>query len=128
MANLTNTPEQIITGRDSYVIVENLETIRGGRTLDVTGVAEAIIEAGHVIIQETATGKYKPMPVSAGNYAALPASHTYAGVLVASIETAKPFASILVRGTVNPSATKYAMTSILAAFKTAQPLILWRAD
>lgn len=216
-ANLNDDGEQIITGKDNVVIVDNLQAIRGGRTLDVTGFSPAVINAGHVIIQKTSDGTYKPMPVTgsgailsrgaivpgsgytnngtytgvaltggsgsgalativvtgnavsavtittpgtgyaagdtlsaaaanigtsgsgfsvgvatasttASTYAALPAGHTYAGILIASIETAKPFAGILVRGTVNPSATPFSMTSILSAVKTALPLIDFRAD
>src|SRR5690606_31929219 len=37
---------------------------RGGRTLDVTGFSPNLIKGGHVIIKETATGEYKPMPVT----------------------------------------------------------------
>jgi hypothetical protein len=64
----------------------------------------------------------------AGAYGALPASHTYAGILINTILTAKPFAGIMVRGTVNPAAAPYSMTSILAAVKTALPLIDFRED
>jgi hypothetical protein len=218
-SNLTNEGEQIVTGNDSIVIVDNFQSIRGGRTLDVTGFLPKVIPAGHVIIKETATGNYKPMPATdeaadgvatvdtlvagtgytngtyenvplsggtgsgvlatvvvaltvvssvtitkagsgyvvndtltvpaayaggtattdatvdvatlsttAAAYGALPAGHTYAGILIASILTAKPFAGIMVRGTVNPAATTYSMTSILTAVKAALPLIDFRQD
>jgi len=62
-------------------------------------------------------------------YASLPASHTYVGILVASILKAKPMAAIMVRGTVNPNVTPFSMTSIAAAFATATGNnILLRAD
>lgn len=128
VVNLVNDPITLDTGNDSIVIVDNFQSIRGGRSLDVTGFTPTIIKAGHVIIQETETKEYKPMPVSGNAYAALPAGHTYAGILVASILTAKPFAGIMVRGTVNPAAAPYPMTSILAAVKTALPLIDFRED
>lgn len=129
-ANLNNDPQEIITGNDSIVIVDNLQSIRGGRTLNVTGYPLTVIKAGHVILTETATGDYKPMPLASGNtaYDALPSGHTYAGILIASIETKKPFAGILVRGTVNPVAAPFPYTSILAALKSALPLIDFRAD
>jgi hypothetical protein len=216
-ANLNNDGEEIITGNDSIVIVDNLQSIRGGRTLDVTGFTPAVIKAGHVIIQKTADKSYKPMPVVgtggietlgaivggssytnngtytdvaltggsgsgaeativvAGNtvtsvtitepgtgykagdtlsaaaadigttgtgfsvgvatasteasaYGSLPSGHTYAGILVASIMTETPFAGIMVRGTVNPAAAPFSMTSILSAVKTALPLIDFRED
>lgn len=216
-ADLNNDGEQIITGNDSIVIVENFESVRGGRTLDVTGFAPDVINAGHVLIKETSTGNYKPMPVVgsggietlgaitpgsgyanngtytnvsltggsgtgakatitvAGNavtavvittpgtgyaagdtlsaaaadigttgtgfsvgvatvgtaptaYGTLPGGHTYAGILIASVLTAKPFAGILVRGTVNPAAAPFDMTTIQSAVSTALPLILFRED
>jgi hypothetical protein len=212
VADLTNEPQELLTSNDNVVIVDNFQSVRGGRTLDVTGFKPEVIKAGHVIIRETATGEYKPMPVTedggaiatlgtvvggtgytqgtynnvaltggsgsgatanitvnsggvvtiatlansgsgynAGDvltaavtggsgfsvpvatvasaaYAALPANHTYAGILIASILTKKPFAGILVRGTVNPAAAPYPMTSILSAVKTALPLIDFRED
>jgi hypothetical protein len=218
-ANLTDDGEQIITGNDSIVIVDNFQSIRGGRTLNVLGYAPKVIQAGHVIIKETSTGNYKPMPATenetdavatlgtvipgsgytngtyenvplqggsgtgvlatvvvastvvstitktfggnnykvgdaltvpaafvggtgdglggapvatiaavTGAYGALPSGHTYAGILIATIRTKKPFAGIMVRGTVNPACTPYSMTSILAAVKTALPLIDFRQD
>ncbi len=132
-ANLMNEPQEVLTGYDNIVIVDNFQSIRGGRTLDVTGFAPEVIKAGHVIIQETATKEYKPMPVNLTDvdnpvYAALPEGHTYAGILIASILTKKPFAGIMVRGTVNHAAAPYPMTSILTAVKAALPLIDFRED
>lgn len=124
-ANLNNEGLQIDTGKDSIVIVDMIEAIPGGKTLNVTGVTELVLKAGHVIIRETATGDYKPQAVTAGVYDVLPAGHTYAGVLVASVLTAKPFASIMVRGSVNEVASPYAP---LAAAKTALPLIRFTQD
>lgn len=216
--NLTNSPESIISAKDSIVIRENRESIRGGRSLDTTGYIPETIKSGHVIIKETSSGTYKPMPTveaaeasvatfgsvtggsaytngtyvdaplsggtgkgarativiasnavttvtktAAGSgytvgdvltvpasliggtgagfsvpvatvadvaaaYASLPDGHEYAGVLIATVLTKRPFAGILVDGTVNPAATPYPMTSILSAFKTAQPDIAWRQD
>lgn len=121
-ANLQNSGEAIDTGNDTIVIVHNDETLRGGRTLDVVGFAPTVIKGGHVIIRET-TGAldYKPLPVTG----TLPADHEYAGILVSTILTAKPFASIMVRGTVNPNAAPYA---IAAEVKTALPLIRFSID
>lgn len=216
--DLNETGENIITGNDSIVIVDNFQSIRGGRTLDATGFTADVIPAGHVIIKETSSGIHKPMPVtdaSDGNvatvgtvtpgtgytngtyenvplsggtgsgalatvvvastvvstvtitdggkdytvadvltvpgvyaggtgsggsvpvatiastaaaYNALPSGHTYAGILIASVLTEKPFAGIMVRGTVNPAASAYSLTSILSAVKTALPLIDFRQD
>ena len=134
VADLNNEKSEVITGNDNIVIVDNFQSVRGGRTLDVTGFTPEVINAGHVIIQVTATKEYKPMPVdlttnpAAPAYAALPSGHTYAGILIASIPTKKPFAGIMVRGTVNPAAAPYPMASILSAVKTALPLIDFRED
>lgn len=216
---LNNGGTTISTGKESIVIVDNFQSIRGGRSLDVTGFAPKTIQAGHVIIMETATKEYKPMPATdlfesgaatlgtlvpgtgytngtyenvplsggtgkgvlatvvvaltvvssititkkgegytvgdvlsvpgsyaggtattlasapvatvadtAAAYGSLPSGHTYAGVNIATILTEKPFAGILVRGTVNPAAAPYDMTSILSAVKTALPLIDFRED
>lgn len=126
-ANLNNAVESIDASNDSIVIVNNLGTIPGGKTLDVTGFTPAVIRSGHIIIEVTATGLLKPMPVNAGNtaYATLPAGHTYKGVLIASILTAKPFAGILIRGDVNKVASPY---PVIAAVETALPLIRFTKD
>lgn len=217
--NLNNTPESILTGNDSIVIVDNFQSIRGGRSLNTVGFVPKVIKAGHVIINETATDEYKPMPsteelvlsaltlgaivagtgytngvyenvpllggtgsgalatvtvaggvvtvvtitykgtgytvgdslaipgayaggtqttqasvpvatvgTTAAAYSALPAGHTYAGILINTVLTAKPFAGIMVRGTVNHTAAPVAMSGILAAVRAALPLIDFRED
>lgn len=113
--NLTS-KTSVDTTNDSVVIVKHIEGIPGGRTLDVTGFGDEEISAGHVIIKETATGEYKPLPVTGS----LPASHTYAGILVSSLKTDKAQAAIMVRGTVNEAYCKYAVPS---GAKTALTLI-----
>ena len=127
-ANINNTSDNFDTSKDGVVIIANYETIPGGKTLDVTGFSPAVIPAGHLIIEETSTGVLKPMPVSGTNYGSLPGSHTYKGVLVSSILTAKPFAAVMVRGTVNKNASYYGIASILTAVKTALPLIRFTQD
>jgi hypothetical protein len=118
-ANLSNGSSNINTQNDSIIIVDNFQSIRGGRTLAVAAFTPDVIPAGHVIIQETATGDYKPMPVVGNAYDALPAGHTYAGINISSIPKTKPFAGILVRGTVNPVPMVYPIAPILAAVKAA---------
>lgn len=128
--NLVNDPESVVTGNDNIVIVKVIDTIRGGRSLDVTGYTPSVIPAGHVIIRETATDEYKPMPVNSGNtaYGTLPADHVYAGVLIASIPTDRPFAGIMIRGVVNPAASTLPLTTIQSAVSTALPHIIFQAD
>lgn len=207
IVNLTDSVVNYDDGLDAVVITTNLQSLKGGRSLDVTGFTPTVIRKGHVIIRSTATGQYKPMPVTGTNaisalgvansgsgyvnagtypavaltggtgtgataditifggkvtsvtlvakgsgyaagdvlsaaaadigtggtgfsvpvastqaaaaYAALPASHTYEGILLASILTAKPFAGIMVRGGINPVAAPYDFATIRAAFNTA---------
>ena len=119
--DLTPNKNQVVFGDDSIVIQKYISGIKGGRTLDVTGFAEKVIKAGHVIIVKD--GKYMPMPVSGSAYAALPDGAAYAGILYRSILAAKPAASIMTWGEVNAVAVPYAMDAILAAFKTACPHI-----
>jgi hypothetical protein len=196
------------TANDSIIILDVERTIRGGRTLDVSTWNTDVIPGGHVIISETATGDYKPMPItsepggvltvdtlvagtgytngtyenvplaggsgtgalatvvvaltvvssvtitsagkdyvvddtltvpgvayaggtetttasvdvatiSAGVYAALPSGHTYKGILISTIPKTLPLAGIMTHGGVNPVPMKYAIASILSAFKTA---------
>lgn len=131
IAELTGTSKQtIITGNDNVVIVDVMQSVRGGRTLDVTGFPKTIINAGHLVIQETATKEYKPMPLITDGtaYATLPAGHVYAGVVIQSKETKDPRVGILLRGTVNFKAAPFDMTSILTAVKAALPLILFVED
>lgn len=127
-ADLNNVGTNFDTANDSIVIVANLETIPGGKTLDVTGFTPEVIPAGHVVIEETATGVLKPMPISGANYGSLPSGHTYKGIVISSVLKTKPFVGIMVRGSVNRNASKYALSSILSALSTALPLIRFTKD
>ncbi|WP_417444639.1 hypothetical protein [Joostella sp.] len=118
------------TSKDNVVIMKLLETVPGGRTLDVSrpGIsALTVLQAGHVIIRETATGEFKALGLSSGSYETLPASHTYAGILTNSVLVSKPHAAIMTRGTVNESAdlVPYA---IPAAAKTALKVIQFTTE
>ena len=129
IGNLANAATSMDTGNDSIVIVEYISGKVGGATLDVTGWAPEVIPRGHVIIQETATGNLKPFPISGTAYGALPSGHTISPyVMDNTVLTAKPFAGLMDRGTVNPLAQKYTISSVLAAVQTAQPFIIYRAD
>jgi len=125
-ANLNNEGMLVDTSKDSIVIINYIDGIPGGRTLDTTGITSEVLKAGHVIIKEDATGTHKPMPVTtAGAYDTLQEGHSYVGVLAASILIAKPFAAILLRGTVNEVASPYAPTSDI---KTALKHIIFTQD
>jgi hypothetical protein len=130
IVSLNNTGVTVDTSKDSIIIVENFESIRGGRSLNTTGYPKEVINAGHVIIRSTANGDYKPMPLNTGGtaYETLPANHTYAGILSASILTKRPLASIMIRGTVNTLAAYFSVTSIQTALTAALPGVFFRAD
>lgn len=140
-ASLNDQASSVSTGKDAIVIVDNFQSIRGGRTLDMSAFIAAnplvlSLMAGHIIIRETATAIYKPMPITTANaqaysgdtFGALPAGYTYAGVLINSIPVLKPFAGILVRGTVNNLAMPYDPAAILAALKAALVSVDFRTD
>ena len=107
-ANLIRENIGVNDGLESKVIVNCLGDIPGGRTLDVTNVAEGttVIKAGHLIIAD-ANGVCKPMPLSGTSYDSLPANHSYVGVLKASITVADPRAAIMTMGQVNQAACPY---------------------
>ena len=119
--DLNDNGVNIDNSKDSIVIIDVIAAIRGGKSLDTTGYTLDVINAGHIIIKETATGNYKPMPLTTGNtvYDALPAGHTYAGVLIATILTKRPFAAVMLEGYVNENATPFSVATIKAAFMTA---------
>lgn len=113
-------------GWDNVVIVDNFKSKRGGASLDTTGFSKPWIRAGHIIIKETATSELKPMPLNGtgDGYGTLPGGHTYYGVLIATVKTDRPFAGIMLEGTVNPkviqpAAGYYDVAPILAAVQTA---------
>lgn len=99
------------TSLDNVIIQKNLETVPGGRTLDVTGFAPTYIQAGHVILKNAA-GEYVPQPVDG----TIPVGASAIGVLSVSISADSPEAAIMTRGTVNEVQLAYPIT---AATKTA---------
>jgi len=131
--NLSSTSTSVSDGYDGIVVVNNYTSKRGGVSLDVTGYTLPNIRAGHVIIKETATGNFKPMPVTAGAYAALPASHTYAGHAVQSVLTSKAMVGVMYHGeindlVVNAAAGVFDIASIKSALKTALPQMMYTGD
>jgi hypothetical protein len=93
--------------------------------LDVTGFPDSVIVAGHVVIRETATGAYKPMPVNGNSYSSLPGGHTIEGVTVSTVVVEEASVSIMVRGSVNRIASRYPVTP---AIEAALPLIRFTQD
>jgi len=120
-ANLVNETINIDNSMDSVVIIENIVSIRGGKTLDVTGYPLDVLKAGHILIKQSSSDDYKPMPLADGNeeYDSLPSGHVYAGVLNATILTKRPFAGVMTWGVVNEAASPFPVADIKAAFLTA---------
>lgn len=123
VVDLTDEKLKIDFGKDAAACPLFLSGLKGGRSLNVEGFTPAYIRAGHVVIRETSTGDYKPMPVSGNAYSSLPSGHEYVGVVYRSIPASMPLASVMTRGEVNSVAAPYPMDTILAAFKTACPHI-----
>lgn len=115
-------------GKDPIVIRNYVSGDKGGRVLDVTDFTEEYIRAGHVIIKETATNTYKPMPVSGGIYSSLPEGHEYVGVAYSTKSVAEPFVAIMYAGTVNDVASPFPVDNIKAALKTALPTLVFNHD
>jgi hypothetical protein len=129
MAQVTlNRAQSVDTTNDNIVIVDALEYVRGGRTLDVAGWDKPTIPAGHPVILDA--GEYKPIPLAVdAQTGAVSIDPTDAaktiGVLGGTVLTTDARASIVVRGTVND---KVAVYEIPAACKEALPLIRFEAD
>lgn len=139
VVNLNSAFTTIGDGYDALVVRENYTAMDGGVTLDTTGYPKPNIRAGHVIIKDTTTGEYKPMPLNAGGtaYAALPADHEYYGHAVNSCLTAQPHVGVTYHAKINELVGKdakaqaagvYDLTSILSALKLALPHVIYKGD
>lgn len=122
-------------GYDGIVVVNNYTSKRGGVTLDVTGYPLPNIRAGHVIIKETSTGEFKPMPLNGTNdgYGTLPGGHTYYGHAVQSVRTADARVGVMYHGEINdlvvaPEAGVFDLSGILSDLKTALPHMMYTGD
>lgn len=128
-ANLVNEFTAFSAGMDSVVIRHYVAGIIGGRTLDMTGFAESVIKAGHIVIQNIEDETiFKPMPVSGGKYASLPEGFKYAGVVVCSKPAAEPLVGIMYSGEVNDVASPYSVDDIRAAIKAELPTLVFMHD
>ena len=88
--DIANNPKEVLSGNDNIVIVDNFQSIRGGRTLDVSAFTEDVIPAGTIVIQDDATKAYKPAPIAEGAYEALPEAHTIVGIVIAVFRPIEP--------------------------------------
>lgn len=116
------------SGKEAVVIRKYLNGITGGVVLDVSNFTGEFIQCGHVIIRDTTSGEYKPMPVSGTAYGTLPTGCEYVGICMATVPTDTPHVGVLTAGEVNDKAVPFSVDSIKAAFKTAVPTIQWGHD
>jgi hypothetical protein len=122
---------QVNNSLDSIVIIKNDFSIPGGKSLDVTGYAPDVLNAGHVIIKETATGNYKPMPATDASPAGVAtvgtvtpgtgyANGTYENVPLSGGTGYGALATVVVAGTVvstvaiTKAGTGYVVADVLA--------------
>ncbi len=122
--------ERVTLGRDSIVIRHYVAGLQGGKTLDTSGFAPDHIRAGHVVIRDTASGAYKPMPLDGDGaaYASLPAGHEYVGVVVATVPADRPQAAVMYDGEVNDLAAPYSYDGIKEALRAAVPTLHFAHD
>ena len=131
VVNLTTEREQVLFGKDNVIIQKHIAGIPGGRALNVDGVAEKVLYAGHPIITD-GNGNYKPLAVNTvegiKSYGSLPQGWNYAGILEHSMQTSKPSAAILIAGVVNDAAVEIPYGAHKAAIKSAIPTIMFVKD
>ncbi|MCD8313569.1 MAG: hypothetical protein LUC24_05350 [Bacteroidales bacterium] len=117
-ASLNRGKIQVDDGLASIVIIKDLGDLPGGRTLDVSGVADdvKVLKAGHILVQNDATGAVSPLGVttdettSKPKYEALPEGCSYVGVLKANILVEDARAAVLTIGQVNAAASPVPVT------------------
>ena len=105
--------DEYAQGIDGTAIKHYVHGIESGVVLDATGYADKYIYEGHGVIQETATGEYKPLPISG----TLPAGHTLVGVVRSTTRTSHPATGVMTHGTINNNVVLY-------PFSEAQLLLL----
>lgn len=116
------------TGKESVVIRNYLDGIKGGVALDTSDFTEEFIQCGHVIIKNSTDGTYKPLPVKNGVYEALPAGYEYVGICVTTAPVDEALVGVVTAGEVNDVAVPFSVDGILADLKTAIPTLRWAHD
>lgn len=126
--------QEILAGDDSVVIRKNIDSIEGGRALDVTAfkavTGTSIVKAGTIIVKDSEG--YKPATVVAGEsgditYGSFTASEVV-GILSATIDAAHGGASIMIAGKVNKNLMPYGGASKVSAIASYVPHIVFMAD
>lgn len=99
----TKEGDEYSEGLGGTAIKHYVHGIEGGVVLDVDGFDDKYIFEGHGVIQEDASGEYKPLPVS-GN---IPSGHTLIGVVRSTTKTSRPATGVMTHGTINNNVVKY---------------------
>lgn len=115
------------SGKSSVIVRNYVNGIIGGVILDMTGF-DGDIQCGHIIIRDTTTGEYKPMPVSGDAYQALPGNCEYVGICITDAPKDTPHVGVMTAGEANDKAVPYPVDTIKAALKTAVPTLQWGHD
>ena len=122
--DLTRSKTNLTNGKDQIVIRKALSFIDGGRSLDVTGVTEEGLYAGHIIVKDDTTEEYKPLKVEGDNFSTPLEDEKIVGVLGSSIFTKTAFASILTAGVLGEKAMPYKLTAdVKKLLKEALPAL-----
>ena len=120
--------ETFDSGKESVIIRNYVNGIMGGVVLDMTGFSGEFIQCGHIIIRNTTSGEYKPMPVTGKAYGSLPESYEYVGICMTTAPADTPHVGVMTAGEANDKAVPYPVDTIKAAFKTAVPTLQWGHD
>lgn len=115
------------SGKSSVIVRNYVNGIMGGVILNMTGF-DGDIQCGHIIIRDTNSGEYKPMPVSGGAYSTLPSNCEYVGVCITDAPNDTPHVGVMTAGEANDKAVPYSVETIKAALKTAVPTLQWGHD
>lgn len=117
------------SGKESVIIRNYVNGIMGGVVLDLTGFSGEFIQCGHIIIRDTTSGEYKPMPVKGGAYDQMPESHEYVGICMTTVPADTPHVGVMTAGEANDKAVPYPVDDeIKTALKTAVPTLQWGHD
>lgn len=117
------------SGKESVIIRNYVNGIMGGVILDMTGFSGEFIQCGHIIIRDTKSGEYKPMPVTGEAYVSLPESHEYVGICMTTAPVDTPHVGVMTAGEANDKAVPYPVDNkIKADLKIAVPTLQWGHD
>lgn len=116
------------SGKESVIIRNYVNGIMGGVVLNLTGFSGEFIQCGHIIIRDTMSGEYKPMPVKDGHYDTLSNSYEYVGICMTTVPADTPHVGVMTAGEANDKAVPYPVDTIKEKLKTDVPTLQWGHD